>query len=90
MCVPRLLAAATIRGRPLFEGGVYSKKYGIHISHEILTMDITEILSTTVLETLPLVVMELLSTEVTISPARPLSLAAPLLSYSDKLRHLII
>ena len=39
------------------------------------------------LETLPLVALEALSTEVTVSWARPLSLAAPLLSYRNKLRH---
>ena len=55
------------------------------IYHEILTMDITEILSTinpSVWETLPLVVLEILST---VSRPRPLSLAAldPLLSYRN-------
>ena len=51
--------------------------------------DIVEILSTiipSVWETLPLVVLQILSTESTIS--QPLSLAAPLLSYRNKLRHL--
>ena len=65
----------------------------IHIYHEILTLHITEILSTinpSVWETLPVVVVEILSTESTISRARPLSLAAPFLSYRNKLRHLPI
>ena len=39
------------------------------------------------LETLPLVALEALSTEVTVSWAQPLSLGAPLLSYRNKLRH---
>ena len=38
------------------------------------------------METLPLVVLEVLSTEVVIS--QPLSLAAPLFSYRNELRHL--
>ena len=35
-----------------------------------------------------MIVVEILSTESTISRARPLSLAAPFLSYRNKLRHL--
>ena len=54
-------------------------------------MDITdifkEVLSTvSLLETLPLVVPDVWSTEATVSLAQPLSLVAPLLSYRNKLR----
>ena len=40
-------------------------------------------------ETLPLVVLEVLSTEATISWARSLPLVVPLFSYRNKLRHFL-
>jgi len=52
------------------------------------TPEISSTINTSVWETLPVIVVEILSTESNISRARSLSPAAPFVSYRNKLRHL--